>query len=399
MTSFSPEQRRRRLWIRHHLAVPAPGDGSPGIARVARDLVGIHATDPVAIYLGLRARLAGVGPADIERALYDDRVVARILAMRRTLFVTTAALFPVLHGAASSTLAGVERRRNLKLLELGGIEDPETWFHRAAGLALAALEELGEATAVELTAAVPELGLQIEVDEGKKWAGKIGMCSRVLLWLSVIGRVARGRPLGSWRSTMYRWAPTSRWLGIDLPARPEEPAAVRGELARLYLEAFGPATFDDVRWWTGWNKTRTREALAVVRPVEVDLGDGAAYLVPGDSGPPEDGRVAPEEDRIVFLPALDTTIMGWKQRDWYLGELAPLLFDRNGNAGPTVWRAGRVIGGWAQRPDGEIATRLLVDEGAAVAAAAAAEAERVAEWLGDVRFVPRFRTPVERELS
>ncbi|WP_217998032.1 hypothetical protein [Nocardia paucivorans] len=28
--------------------------------------------------------------------------------------------------------------------------------------------------------------------------------------------------------------------------------------------------------------------------------------------------------------------MGWRSRDWYLGEYAPLLFDRNGNIGPSV---------------------------------------------------------------
>ena len=38
------------------------------------------------------------------------------------------------------------------------------------------------------------------------------------------------------------------------------------------------------------------------------------------------------------------TFMGWKERDWFLGEHAEPLFDRNGNAGPTVWRDGRVVG-------------------------------------------------------
>ena len=78
--------------------------------------------------------------------------------------------------------------------------------------------------------------------------------------------------------------------------------------------------------------------------------------------------------------------------------LGASLFDRNGNAGPTVWWGGRVVGGWAQRTSGEIVHRLLEDVGAEADAAVAAEAASLGDWLGDVRITPRFRTPLEREL-
>ena len=80
--------------------------------------------------------------------------------------------------------------------------------------------------------------------------------------------------------------------------------------------------------------------------------------------------------------------MGWKQRDWYLGPHERILFDANGNAGPTVWCDGRVVGGWSQRKDGEIVFELLEDVGAEATRAIEAEAERLADWLGDVRFSP-----------
>ena len=91
--------------------------------------------------------------------------------------------------------------------------------------------------------------------------------------------------------------------------------------------------------------------------------------------------------------------MGWKERDWYLGPHAELLFDRNGNAGPTVWWEGRVVGGWSQRRDGEIAFRLLEDVGADAVTAIEAEAARLAGWLGDVRFSPGFLPPFQRALA
>ena len=76
----------------------------------------------------------------------------------------------------------------------------------------------------------------------------------------------------------------------------------------------------------------------------------------------------------------------------------PALFDRAGNAGPTVWWCGEVVGGWAQRADGEVVWRLFRDVGVEAERAVAVEAGRLAAWLGEVRVTPRFRTPLEREL-
>ena len=101
---------------------------------------------------------------------------------------------------------------------------------------------------------------------------------------------------------------------------------------------------------------------------------------------------------VALLPALDPTVMGWAGRDWYLGPHRPALFDTNGNAGPTVWSDGRVVGGWAQRADGEVVVRFLEDAGAEARAAIEAEAARLGDWLGTVRITPRFRTPLELEL-
>ena len=90
--------------------------------------------------------------------------------------------------------------------------------------------------------------------------------------------------------------------------------------------------------------------------------------------------------------------MGWKERDWYLGEHRPALFDTAGNAGPTVWWSGRIVGGWAARKGGEIAFRLLEDIGREGVAAVEAEAERLEAWLAERSVLPRFTTPLAREL-
>jgi Winged helix DNA-binding domain len=100
-----------------------------------------------------------------------------------------------------------------------------------------------------------------------------------------------------------------------------------------------------------------------------------------------------------LLPGLDPTVMGWKDRGWYIGDRGTDLFDRNGNAGPTVWANGRVVGAWAQTEAGEIVVELFARLDAATRARLDAERERLAAWLGDVRIRPRFGTPLGKELA
>jgi hypothetical protein len=174
-----------------------------------------------------------------------------------------------------------------------------------------------------------------------------------------------------------------------------DPDRAGAELVRRYLAAFGPAPVADVRWWTGWTARQTAAALARLDTAEIDLGGGVVGVALADDLEP----AAAPGPWVALLPALDATPMGWSERAWFLGDHGPLLFDRSGNIGPTVWADGRIVGGWAQRADGEIAFRLLEDVGSAAVGAVEDAAARLRAWIGDVRFTPRFRTPLERELS
>jgi Winged helix DNA-binding domain len=249
---------------------------------------------------------------------------------------------------------------------------------------------------VELGAAEPRLRLQIPVAAGKRYEGTVGVSTRVLFLLATDARVVRGRPRGTWVSSQYRWSPIERWLPGGVPDVPEREA--RAELARRWLRAFGPGRLEDLKWWAAWTVTQTKEALKDVGAVEVLLapGDVAGFVLPDDV----DADAAPKA-WAAFLPGLDVSIMGWNDRSWFLGEHGAKVFDTNGNAGPTVWWDGRVVGGWAQRPTGEVVYRLLEDIRRKGTAAVEAEAATLASWLeaSGARVLPRFRTPVERELS
>ena len=360
---------------------------------VARSLVGLHATDPATVFLSARARVDDLIPSDVEDALYERRTLVRLLAMRKTMFVVPVELLPAVEAAAGRQLADPERRRVARwMAESGVAADGESLLRRLEDATEAVLDETGTATAAELGTRIPELATKVPIAVGKRYEGTVSLSSRVLLLLAMDGRIVRGRPRGSWISSQYRWATMRGWLGRDVELPSLEQGAA--EVARCWLRTFGPATFDDLRWWSGWTVARTRQALADAGAVDVDLDGSAGVALPEDLEP-----VGAPGPWVALLPALDPTVMGWKQRDWYLGDHRAALFDRNGNAGPTVWSDGRVVGGWAQRPDGQIAWRLLDDIGAEAEAAVAAEAERLRGWFGDIRAIPRFRTPLERDLS
>ena len=311
----------------------------------------------------------------------------------RTLFVERVALMGVVQAACTDAIAVGQRRLLVDLLGRAGLtDDPPAFVEEAEKVTLRALEARGgAASATELAKDDPRLAQQIVLAEGKRYEGRQSVVSRVLLLLAAEGRIVRGRPRGSWVSGQYRWSLVEAWLPGGVPAWKLEEAQV--ELVRRWLRGFGPATIADLKWWTGLPMGQVRRAVADAGAVEVDL-DGTPGLALADDLDP----VPAPEPWAALLPALDPTTMGWAGRDFYLGPHRAVLFDRNGNAGPAVWWDGRVVGGWAQRPSGELVLRLLTDVGADATAAIEAEAARLADWLGPVRVTPRFRTPLEREL-
>jgi hypothetical protein len=126
----------------------------------------------------------------------------------------------------------------------------------------------------------------------------------------------------------------------------------------------------------------------------VDVDPGAeAFVLPDDLE-----TTAHDGSHVALLPGLDPTAMGWKERAWYLGGHAKRLYDSSGNAGPTVWVDGRVVGGWGQRPGGEVVYLLLEDLGAEAAERVAKQAAALTDWLAGVVVAPRFRSPLQREL-
>lgn len=379
-------ERRQRLIERHHLGRTA-SDGSAAVRSVAA----FHSSDPVTPHLGLWARVEGFSRSDLDALLAEERVLWRMHAMRRTLFIVPTDEAAIYLAGAAVDIHRKERKRVEGWLAADMGDRAGPWLDEATDRVVAVLAAGGEWSTGDVGAAVPELKRTIQVGSGK-WVTETPLISRLLFLLAMEGKIVRTLPSGSWRASNYRWAATDRWFGAR-PAAMDEQEARAGLLDR-YLETHGPATLKDIRWWTGWTAANSRAALTDIGAGPVELESGATgYLAADDPGV---GRPA---GTVAFLPGLDPTPMGWKERDWYLGPHAGPLFDTNGNAGPMVWTEGRVVGGWGQRPDGTVAYELLEDVDGSTRDAIEGERKRLEEWLDGEVVSIRFRTPLERQIA
>ncbi len=394
MHTISVRDRRRALVQRHQLA-----GGAADPEAVARAMVALHATDPASVYLSVLARSATSTLADVSAAMYDRRTLVRWMAMRRTLFVFPREDIPTVQAAVSASLSAALRRRLISLLNRNGTDPPVrnadlgAWLAGVEKRVERAVLERGSATGTQLATDVPDLATMIPARTASERPHRL--TTPLLTLMSAEGRLVRGTPTGAWTNRQHRWEPSTTWWPAGLPALDENEA--QRELARRWLSRFGPATVEDLQWWTGWTKTARARALAGLTVEDVDLhGRPGIALAEPDRAPDESDEVAPA---AALLPALDPTPMGWKHRDWYLSIDPAAVFDRAGNIGPTLWWDGEIIGSWAVTATGEVCTAILVDRGRDANAAVEHMAQRLPGRLGGAVVTPAARTPLEQELA
>ena len=388
-----------------HPRPPAPGPaGRPGTGSLAshrhpdpvaatRAMTVLHATEPATVYLSLRGRVDGVDRRRRGPALYDDRSLVKQLAMRRTLFVFPRDLLPAAWGSAQRAGGRPSSRARLakEVEKPGSPTTAPAWLDAACAAVLGPPRgRCPSCPPRTLREEVPELSGRLEMAPGKSYGGVFPIAPagadparRRGADRARAATPATGGPPGRcgrrWRAG---WARSpSRW-----PAR-EGYAELVASLAAHLRARHRRTTCSG-----GWARPRAAsgQALADVGAVEVALDGGATgWVLPDDVRRRCRGR----EPWAALLPVLDPTVMGWKERDFYLGPHGPALFDRNGNAGTTAWWDGRVVGCWVQDDDGAVRVVLLEDVGAEARAALDAEAARLTAWLDGVRVGTVYPSP------
>ena len=351
-------QRRARLGQRHLLA---PGRSAPdsvsGVVEVADALVALHATDPATV-VPRRARAPG-GRRRRRRssarsttsarwcgcwhAAHDVRRAGR-RSPRSCRPRARATLAPCSAGARGST------SRRAGVIQDGGDAGSPTSKRRTLR---ALVSRAARRRRSSWSQDVPALRTKIVVRRGQAVRRRTGRaeprccsCSRPR------AAIVRGRPLGgvdehavslvagvgvaagrlSRARAGRRGAPSSRGAGCRVRSgHGRRPEVVDGLDDGAHPRARSPR-------WAPWRSISTAVA---------------GLVLPDDVEP-----VAEPEPWVALLPGARPDADGLAG-----ARLVPrrstraALFDRSGNIGPTVWCDGRIVGGWAQRADGEVALR------------------------------------------
>ncbi len=308
---------------------------------VTRDLLGLHATEPFGPYLQLWARMDRFEPATLDRLLYEEPRLARVNAMRATLFLETRDLLPPLFAATMRVrMRGLDRYLESDGLTREGYGRLAEWIEATlAGRALTARElrdELGDQRSLTVA-------LHVMCDEG---------------------RIVRWRPAGGRRDSTSTYRLFSEALPeVDLDRWGEEDAIAR--LAELYIRRYGPVTETDLGWWSGLDRQRLRAALARLGDAVIAVGItglGERHLVDHDALLTS-RRPSEPHGWVSFLPMLDPYLMGYRDRSRFMDPRhAGYVFDRGGNSTSVILVDGRVAGVWDWHDGAPRHVRVLLFE-------------------------------------
>ncbi len=385
---------------KQHLLCAAQGSD---VTEVTRDIAALHATVPTGPFLSLWTRMAAFRRELLQDALYNDRTLVRTICMRQTLHVVPSdELAQYIQVYAEHHAASVAAEGQAIPVQAGlcGEAEAAGRWRDLQRRVLEVVSDKGPCTVGDLSRAIPALRSQVQYSAGKSYGGSFSVGSRLVPAMCTLGTLVRSRPRGTWRSNLYAYALLSDWLpGIDLGVASLPEA--RAWLVDRYLSAFGPAAVEDIQWWTGLTRGETMQALEALRPLLIEVsitGLGTYLMLDRDLGRCR-GFSRPSRPYAWLLPSLDPYVMGYSDRRRYLdpGHQEAVL-DRAGNAVPTVWLDGRIVGAWAQRREGSVVYGLFEPHPASARAVVDAEAQRLQDFLGDEVFAIRSHTAFTRKL-
>jgi hypothetical protein len=262
-------------------------------------LVGLQAQNPIGPYYGLWSRLEDFQPDELAEMI-DRRLVVRIALMRWTLHVVTARDCLKLRPLVQPVME--RRMRALFGTALEGVD-------------LDRLVMLGRALVDEQPRSLGDVGRSLVAE----WPGhEPNVLGNAVAALAPLVQVP---PRGLWgRNGRAVQTTAERWLG-----RPLGPGGQPDELLLRYLAAFGPATIDDMRKWSGLRGLRC--AIERLRPRLRSFRDEQGHeLLDVLDGPlPDPHTPAPPR----FLPECDNAVLAHADRSRIVSEAHRRLVTAN----------------------------------------------------------------------
>jgi hypothetical protein len=323
MDTFKLSQINRLVLQKHYLTEKTKIND---ILQITEDLCGLHSTELNTSYLSLFVRIRNFKKEDLEQELYINKTLGRIRGMRRTLFIQTKNMIPVVHAATFK----LSEKTFQKYME----------FH---GISLKDYQEISNSI-IEILK-----GKELSASEIRKELNSKLNIPAIIQLMCNYSLLIRGRPIKDWKDRRNKYVLfKEQFPNIDL-AKLNEKNAIK-QLVERYITTYGPVTENDISWWTGLTKTKIRGAFnnfeEQLERVKVSNNKGNFIIYESDISRLKDINNS-EKDILNFLPELDPYLMGYKERERYIDSSNKnRVFDRSGNATATILINGRVIGVW-----------------------------------------------------
>jgi hypothetical protein len=349
----------------HHLDERVP---AKAMLEVVADIAGLHAQVMSSAELTLAARMEGLEPGDVGRALWEERSLVKTWAMRGTLHLLPAAELPLWQAALST-------RRNW-----------ETGAWQRAFASRQELERLNDAVAQALDGRLltrEELAARVgELTGSEELADKLRESWGALLKpAAALGRLCFAPSQGQ----QVRFTRPDTWLGGWADHDPEEALA---EVTRRFLAASGPVTREDfARWWGIPSPARGGRLLEGLgeQVARVEVEGTTAYVLAADlPGLAEAGG----SRAVRLLPAFDQYVVTATLQAEHLmpGPFKARVYRPQGWLSPVLLVGGRMEGVWRQETKGRRVQVTIEPFAGPLPArarrAAEAEAERLAAFAG-----------------
>ncbi|MFX1315782.1 MAG: winged helix DNA-binding domain-containing protein [Promethearchaeota archaeon] len=323
MKTFNLSQVNKLVLQKHHLTEDTKIDN---ILQITEDLCGLHSTGLKTSYLSLLARTRNFKKDDLEKELYIDKTMGRIRGMRRTLFIQTKKMIPIIFAATFELF-----EKNIqKYMEFHNISSKEYQELSKSIITILKGKELSTSEIRENLKSHSDIPAIIQI-----------MCNYCLL--------IRGKPIKDWKDRRNKYLLFSEHFpDIDL-AKLHQKEALK-QLVKRYVKSYSPATEGDISWWIGVTKTKIREALNSIENqlerVKISNIEGDFIINKSEVTELEDIDNI-EERTLNLLPELDPYLMGYKKRERYIDSSNyHNVFDRSGNATATILVNGKIIGVW-----------------------------------------------------
>jgi hypothetical protein len=292
------------------------------MAEIISFYIGIYSTRPTS-WLAVLARNRSIDQAAVIPMDIDSDLV-RIPGMRRSKFILTRSLAPIVFGATRLPLIEHEWR-----LHDVGLQLKDFWR------ILPDVLKMAKNTPIKLEAIKNELGLT---------SPQVRACITVATYHGTLIRMASSNP----------WS--NRWLYAAAPDNlipPNSTMIDRGlfqkDIVSRYIEHYGPVSLDDIAWWMAISKKTVRSIIEVLGAYEIFPG----MWVSKSRRHLFEKYITQSKRRsatnVWFLPAWDPLLMGYAPGSRHrscLGLDRISGYDASGNGRPIVLIGSRAVTTW-----------------------------------------------------